>query len=101
LVWFSTAPPDIGWLFGNLTVEGVLLTPSLRVGTNVPAWTWATIGLIVTALVSALYPALRAARVPPADTLSGRVAVLLRVLVRLALRNLRRHLRRTVLTPRR
>ncbi|MDE2784593.1 MAG: FtsX-like permease family protein, partial [Gemmatimonadota bacterium] len=71
LVWFSTAPPDIGWLFGNLTVEGVLLTPSLRVGTNVPAWTWATIGLIVTALVSALYPAIRAARVPPADTLSG------------------------------
>jgi len=29
------------------------------------------IGLIVTALVSALYPAIRAARVPPADTLSG------------------------------
>ncbi|MYJ17294.1 MAG: ABC transporter permease, partial [Gemmatimonadetes bacterium] len=71
LIWFSTAPPDIGWLFGDLTVEGVLLTPSLRVGANVPAWTWATIGLIVTALVSALYPAIRAARVPPADTLSG------------------------------
>ena len=70
LVWFSTAPPDLGWLFGNLTVEGVLLRPSLRVGSNVPAWTWATIGLIVTAVVSALYPALRAARVPPADTLS-------------------------------
>ena len=71
LVWLSTAPPDLGWLFGNVTVEGVLLTPSLRVGSNVTAWTWATVGLIVTALVSALYPALRAARVPPADTLSG------------------------------
>ena len=71
LLWFSTAPPDLGWIYGSLTVEGVLLTPSLRVGTNVAAWSWATIGLIVTAIVSALYPALRAARVPPADTLSG------------------------------
>ena len=71
LVWFSAAPPDLGWLYGSITVEGVLLRPSLRVGTNVPAWTWTTVGLIVTALVSAVYPAIRAARVPPADTLSG------------------------------
>ena len=71
LVWFSAAPPDLGWLYGSITIEGVLLRPSLRVGTNVPAWTWTTVGLIVTALVSALYPAIRAARVPPADTLSG------------------------------
>ena len=71
LIWFSAAPPDLGWLYGSVTVEGVLLTPTLRVGTNVPAWSWATVGLILTALLSALYPAVRAARVPPADTLSG------------------------------
>ena len=71
LVWFSAAPPDLAWLYGSVTVEGVLLTPTLRVGTNVPAWSWATVGLILTALLSALYPAVRAARVPPADTLSG------------------------------
>ena len=71
LVWFSVAPPDLGWLYGTVTVEGVLLTPTLRVGTNVPAWSWATVGLLLTALLSALYPAVRAARVPPADTLSG------------------------------
>ena len=71
LVWFAAAPPDLGWLYGTVTVEGVLLTPTLRVGTNVPAWSWATVGLVLTALLSALYPAVRAARVPPADTLSG------------------------------
>ena len=71
LVWFGAAPPDLGWLYGTVTVEGVLLTPTLRVGTNLPAWSWATVGLILTALLSALYPAVRAARVPPADTLSG------------------------------
>ena len=71
LVWFGAAPPDLVWLYGTVTVEGVLLTPTLRVGTNLPAWSWATVGLILTALLSALYPAVRAARVPPADTLSG------------------------------
>ena len=71
LVWFAAAPPDLGWLYGTVTVEGVLLTPTLRVGTNVSAWSWATVGLVLTALLSALYPAVRAARVPPADTLSG------------------------------
>lgn len=71
MAWFYTAPPSLEWLYGNVTLQGALLTPSLRVGYNVPAWTWATLGLILTALVAAFYPALRAARVPPADTLSG------------------------------
>ena len=71
MVWFYTAPPSLDWLYGNFTLMGALLTPSLRVGYNAPAWTWATIGLIVTAVIAAFYPAVRAARVPPADTLSG------------------------------
>ena len=71
IVWFYTAPPSLEWLYGNVTLQGALLTPSLRVGLNVPAWTAATIGLILTAVVAAFYPAVRAARVPPADTLSG------------------------------
>ena len=71
MVWFYAAPPSLGWLYGNVTLQGALLTPTLRVGINVPAWTWATVGLILTALLAALYPAVRAARVPPADTLSG------------------------------
>ena len=71
MVWLSNAPPSLEWLYGNVTLQGALLTPTLRVGYNVPAWTWASVGLLVTALLSALYPAARAARIPPADTLSG------------------------------
>ncbi len=71
MIWFYTAPPSLEWLYGNVTLQGALLTPSLRVGYNLPAWGWATVGLLVTALAAAFYPALRAARVPPADTLSG------------------------------
>jgi len=71
MVWLYNAPPSLEWLYGNVTLQGALLTPSLRVGYNVPAWTWASVGLLVTALLSALYPAARAARIPPADTLSG------------------------------
>ena len=71
MAWLYNAPPSLEWLYGNVTLQGVLLTPSLRVGYNVPAWTWASVGLFVTALLSALYPAARAARIPPADTLSG------------------------------
>ena len=71
MLWFYIAPVSLDWLFGDVTLEGALLTPRLRVGPNLPAWTWATVGLLVTAVVAALYPAVRAARVPPADTLSG------------------------------
>ena len=71
MLWFYTAPPSLEWLYGNVTLQGALLTPTLRVGLNVPAWTWATVGLILTAVVAAFYPAVRASRVPPADTLSG------------------------------
>ena len=71
MTWFYLAPPSLAWLYDNVTLQGALLTPTLRVGINVPAWTWATVGLILTALIAAFYPALRASRVPPADTLSG------------------------------
>ena len=71
LVWFSVAPVSLEGLFQDITVEGALMTPTLRVGPNVPLWTSATIGLLVTVVVAAFYPAVRASRVPPADTLSG------------------------------
>lgn len=71
MVWFSIAPVSLEWLFEDITLEGALVTPSLRVGYNVPVWTWTSVGLLVTAVVAAFYPAVRASRIPPADTLSG------------------------------
>ena len=71
MAWWATAPPSLAWLFGSVTLQGALLEPSLRVGYDAAGWTWSALGLVLTALLAALYPAAKAARVPPADTLSG------------------------------
>ena len=71
MLWWHNAPPDLSGLYGDLTMQGVLVRPVLRVEWNLAIWIWGGVALIVTALLSALYPAARAARVPPADTLSG------------------------------
>ena len=71
MAWWHNAPPSLEWLYGNTSMGGVLLTPSLRVAYDPEAWIWASVALLLTALVAALYPAVRAARTPPADTLSG------------------------------
>lgn len=72
LVWWHNAPPDLSWLFGQTTLLGALVRPTLRV-----EYPWTMVGegavwLFATAALAALYPAIRAARVPPADTLAGR-----------------------------
>ncbi len=71
MVWWATAPPSLAWLFGSVTLQGALLEPSLRVGYDLPGWTLSAFALLLTAVLAALYPAAKAARVPPADTLSG------------------------------
>ena len=71
MVWFHTAPPDMSWAVADVTLMGALLSPSLRVEYDVPFWIMSAIALFVTALLASLLPAWRAARVPPADTLSG------------------------------
>ena len=71
MFWWHNAPPDLGWMYGDLTIMGALLTPSLRVEYNVPVWIWTGVALVLTTLLAAIYPAARAARIPPADTLSG------------------------------
>lgn len=72
LVWWHLAPPDLSWLVGDFTMAGALVRPVLRV--EYPwAMAWqAAVALFVTAALAALYPAVRASRVAPADTLSGR-----------------------------
>ena len=71
MVWFHTAPPDMSWAIGDVTIMGALLSPSLRVEYDVAFWIQSAGALFVTALLASLLPAWRAARVPPADTLSG------------------------------
>lgn len=72
LFWWHRAPPDVSWLYGGFTMAGGLMRPVLRV--EVP-WSMLYLtgaALFVTALLAALLPAWRSARVPPADTLAGR-----------------------------
>ena len=71
MFWWHNAPPDLSWIYGDFTMFGALMRPTLRVEYNFPMAVWAAVALLLTALISALYPAARASRVPPADTLSG------------------------------
>lgn len=71
MIWFYNAPLDLSGLYGDYTFFGALIRPQLRVELNPEMWMWTGVALVLTALVAALYPAARAARVPPADTLSG------------------------------
>lgn len=71
LAWWTRSPPDLSWLYGDFTMFGALIRPVLRVEWNGEWALWAGVALLMTALLAALYPAARAAHVPPADTLSG------------------------------
>ena len=71
MTWWNVAPPDLSSLYGNISMNGALIRPVLRVEWNLAIWMWGAVALVATALLAALYPAARAARVPPADTLSG------------------------------
>ncbi len=71
MFWFYKAPPDLGWFYGDYTFFGALIRPQLKVTLNPPMWVWTALALLLTAVLASLYPAARAARVPPADTLSG------------------------------
>jgi putative ABC transport system permease protein len=72
LYWWHEAPPDLSALFGDFTTAGALIHPVLVVEYSVRAPILAAVALLVTAIIAALYPAVRAARVPPADALANR-----------------------------
>lgn len=71
LLWWQEFPPDLSFLYGEFTMFGALMRPVLRVEYDVVRSLYTAMALLLTALVAAIYPAARAARVPPADTLSG------------------------------
>ncbi len=72
LVWWHHAPVDLSAVVGAFTMSGALMRPVLRVEYPVAMLGGAALALFVTALGAVLYPAWRAARIPPADTLTGR-----------------------------
>ena len=71
IAWWHNAPPDMSWVYGELTMFGALIRPKLRAEYNATIAVWGALALLATALLAAIYPAARASRVPPADTLSG------------------------------
>jgi ABC-type lipoprotein release transport system permease subunit len=72
LVWWHNAPPDLSWLFGEFTMMGALMRPVLRVEYPWDVVVDAAVAMVVTAVLASVYPAIRAARLPPADTMAGR-----------------------------
>jgi ABC-type lipoprotein release transport system permease subunit len=72
LAWLHHAPLNLTALVGDMEFAGALIRPVLRVEYSVSGPVASAIGLLITALLAALYPAMRAARVPPADALAGR-----------------------------
>jgi ABC-type lipoprotein release transport system permease subunit len=71
MLWWSESPPDLSFLYGDFTMFGALMRPVLRVELGAANAFWSAAALLLTALVAAIYPAAHAARIPPADTLSG------------------------------
>lgn len=72
LIWWHNAPLDLSGLVGGFTVVGGFIRPVLRVEYPIDMLIGCAVALFLTALAAAAYPAIRAAHVPPADTLAGR-----------------------------
>ena len=71
LYWLHNYPPDLSNLFGDFTMAGAVVRPVLRADYTVDGPLWSAAGLLITSVLSALYPAYRAVRIPPADALAG------------------------------
>jgi ABC-type lipoprotein release transport system permease subunit len=70
LYWLHNYPPDLSNLFGDFSMAGAVVRPVLRADYTVDGSVASAIGLLVTSILAALYPAVRAVRIPPADALS-------------------------------
>ena len=70
LYWLHNYPPDLSNLWGDFTMAGAVVRPVLRADYGLEGSVWSAVGLLVTSIVAAFYPAIRAVRIPPADALS-------------------------------
>lgn len=71
ILWWSAAPPDLGWIVGDFSMAGAMVSANLRVDLSIQGPLFSAIGLMVTVLLAGIYPAVRSARQPPADILAG------------------------------
>ena len=71
LYWLHNYPPDLSNLFGDFTMAGAVVRPVLRADYTVDGPLASAAGLLLTSVLSALYPAYRSVRIPPADALAG------------------------------
>ena len=72
VAWISRHPIDLSRFVGDFSMAGALVRPVLRVDVDLAGPLTSAVALFLTALGAAVYPALRASRVPPADALAGR-----------------------------
>jgi ABC-type lipoprotein release transport system permease subunit len=70
LYWLHNYPPDLSRLFGDISMAGGVIRPVLRADYSVGAPLASGIGLLLTSILSALYPAYRAVKILPADALA-------------------------------
>jgi ABC-type lipoprotein release transport system permease subunit len=70
LVWWHNSPIDLTTVISGFTVAGAQWRPVLRVEYSVQAPIVAALGLFLTSILAAMYPAWKATRVPPADALA-------------------------------
>lgn len=72
LVWWHNSPLDLTTIISGFSVSGSQWRPILRVEYSVDTPIIAGLGLFLTSILAAVYPAWKATRVPPADVLAGR-----------------------------
>jgi ABC-type lipoprotein release transport system permease subunit len=72
IAWWHHSPLDLSRLFGGFSMMGSFIRPVLRTEYPVAMFFEAALALMVTAVLASLYPAWRAIRIPPAETLAGR-----------------------------
>jgi len=72
VVWWHHVPLDLSWLFGGFSMMGSFIRPVLRAEYPVEMFFRTAGALLLTAVLASLYPAYRAIRIPPAETLAGR-----------------------------
>ena len=72
MVWWHGSPPDLTRYLEGFEYIGAQWRPVLRVEYSVDAPIITAVALLATTIISAVYPAWKATRVPPADALADR-----------------------------